>query len=39
MTEIRKGYRAIAITRAPASGEISSTLMPWRKRHTLSAAI
>jgi uncharacterized protein YegP (UPF0339 family) len=24
---------------APASGGISSTLMPWRKRHTPSAAI
>jgi integrase len=28
VTEIREGYRAIAITRAPVSGGISSTLMP-----------
>ncbi|MDT7721613.1 MAG: hypothetical protein QOE94_2624 [Mycobacterium sp.] len=27
------------ITRAPASGEISTTLIPWRKRHTPNAAI
>jgi hypothetical protein len=27
------------MTRAPASGGSSSTLMPWRKRHTPSAAI
>ncbi len=40
MTEkIREGYRAIAITRAPASGGIGSRLMPWRTRCTLPAAI
>jgi len=39
VTEIREGYRAIAIIRAPASGGISITLMPWRKRCTHRAAI